>query len=50
MHICESAFCRRNLFLHEANETDKTNKTIEENETIEADKTNELNEINKQSN
>ena len=50
MHICESAFHRRNLFLHKANETNKINETIEENETIETDETNKLNEINKRNN
>ena len=50
MHICESAFRRRNLFLHEANETDKADETIEENETIEANEANESDKINRQSN
>ena len=40
MHICESAFRRRNSILHEANEADKAN------EATEADETGEINRRN----
>ena len=32
MHVCESAFRRRNSFLHEIDEADEANRTIEANE------------------
>ena len=44
MHVCESAFRRRNSFLHEANEAD------EADEATEADGADEAGEINRRSN
>ena len=46
MHACESAFRRRNSFLHEANGADEA---IEADEVVEADGADENGEINRRS-